>query len=135
MKLSLRVILWIYVVFNLLQAVILTVDPALTDRAYLGGVMTPTRAFQWYAVAGYHVVIIAVTIIATTLSRAADRRKIVLVNAFMYLVWDATSQLVYWGPKIGMATADLITNAGVCIGTALVLFAVAYFDRDPAPAA
>ncbi|TDD46047.1 hypothetical protein E1263_37350 [Kribbella antibiotica] len=131
MKLSLRVILWVYVVFNLLQAVVLTFDPELTDRAYLGGLMTPTRQFQWYSVAGYHVVIIAVTIIAMTLPRAVDRRKLILVNAFMYLLWDATSQLAYWGHKIGMATSDLITNAGVSIVTALILFAVAYFDRDP----
>lgn len=135
MRLSLRVVLWIYVAFNLLQAVVLTFDPELTDRAYLGGAMTPTREFQWYSVAGYHVLIIAVTILAMTLSRAADRRKFVIVNALMYLLWDATSQLVYWGHKIGMATSDLITNAGVSIVTALILFAVAYFDRDPVAAA
>jgi hypothetical protein len=134
MRLPLRVVLWLYVAFNLLQALILTFDPELTDRAYLGGEMTPTRHFQWYAVAGYHVVIIAVTIVAMTLSRAADRRKFIIINALMYLLWDATSQLVYWGHKIGMATSDLVINSGVSIITALVLFAVAYFDRDPVPA-
>jgi hypothetical protein len=132
MRLPLRVVLWIYVAFNLLQAVVLTFDPELTDRAYLGGEMTPTRHFQWYSVAGYHVLIIAVTIIAMTLPRAVDRRKLVILNALMYLLWDATSQLVYWGHAIGMATSDLVTNAGVSIITALILFAVAYFDRDPA---
>ncbi|MEV6283761.1 hypothetical protein [Kribbella sp. NPDC051770] len=131
MRLPLRVVLWLYIAFNLLQAVVLTFDPALTDRAYRGGEMTPTRHFQWYAVAGYHVLIIAVTIITMTLQRATDRRKFIIVNALMYLLWDATSQLVYWGPEIGMATTDLITNAGVSIVTAAVLFAVAYFDRDP----
>ena len=131
MKLSLRVVLWFYVAFNLLQAVVLTFDPELIDRAYRGGELTPTRRFQWYSVAGFHVLIIAVTIIAMTLSRAADRRKFVIVNALIYLLWDATSQLAYWGEEIGIATSDLVTNAGVSIVTALVLFAVAYFDRDP----
>lgn len=131
MRFPLRVVLWLYVAFNLLQAVILTFDPELTDRAYLGGELTPTRHFQWYAVAGYHVLIIAVTIIAMTLPRAVDRRKLVIVNALMYLLWDATSQLAYWGHEIGMATSDLLTNAGVSIVAALILFAVAYFDRDP----
>ncbi|WP_143465511.1 hypothetical protein [Kribbella sp. ALI-6-A] len=135
MRAPLRVVLWFYVAFNLLQAVVLTFDPELTDRAYRGGEMTPTRHFQWYAVAGYHVLIIAVTIIAMTLSRAADRRKLVIVNALMYLLWDATSQLAYWGHEIGMATSDLVINAGVSIVTALALFAVAYFDRDPATSA
>lgn len=124
--------LWVYIAFNLLQAVVLTIAPELTDRAYLGGEMTPTRAFQWYAVAGYHVLIIAVTIIAMGLHRAADRRKIIIVNALMYLLWDAGSQLAYWGSEIGMATSDLLINAGVSTATGLTLLAVAWFDRDPA---
>lgn len=131
MRLPLRVVLWLYIAFNLLQAVVLTFDPELTDRAYLGGEMTPTRHFQWYSVAGYHVLIIAVTIVAMTLGRAADRRKLVIVNALMYLLWDATSQLVYWGREIGMARSDLLTNSGVSIATALILFVVAWRDRDP----
>lgn len=127
-----KTVLWVYIAFNLLQAVVLTIDPELTDRAYLGGEMTPTRAFQWYAVAGYHVLIIAVTIIAMGLRRAADRRKIIIVNALMYLLWDAGSQLAYWGSEIGMATPDLLINSGVSITTGLTLLAVAWFDRDPA---
>ncbi|MGI5499578.1 hypothetical protein [Lentzea sp. CA-135723] len=126
-----RIVLWVYIAFNLLQAVVLTFDPALTDRAYLGGEMTPTRAFQWYAVAGYHVLIIAVTIIAMGLRQARDRRKIILVNALLYLFWDAGSQLAYWGREIGMATSDLLLNAGVSIATGLVLLAIAFLDRDP----
>lgn len=31
--------------------------------------------------------------------------------------------------------SDLLTNAGVSIATALILLAVAYFDRDLAPSA
>lgn len=126
-----KIVLWVYIAFNLLQAVVLTVDPELTDRAYLGGEMTPTRAFQWYAVAGYHVLIIAVTIIAMGLRHAADRRKIITVNALMYLLWDAGSQLAYWGREIGMATTDLIINTGVSTATGLVLLAIAFLDRDP----
>jgi hypothetical protein len=126
-----KTVLWVYIAFNLLQAVVLTIDPELTDRAYLGGEMTPTRAFQWYAVAGYHVLIIAVTIIAMGLRHAKDRRKLIIVNALMYLFWDAGSQLAYWGREIGMATSDLLINSGVSIATGLVLLTVAWFDRDP----
>jgi hypothetical protein len=127
-----KIVLWVYIAFNLLQALVLTFNPELTDRAYLGGEMTPTRHFQWYAVAGYHVLIIAVTIIAMGLRRAADRRKIIIVNALMYLIWDAGSQLAYWGREIGMATSDLLINSGVSIATGLILLAVAWFDREPA---
>ncbi|MFD9697785.1 hypothetical protein [Lentzea sp. NPDC059081] len=133
MKLWTKAVLWAYIAFNLLQAIVLTFAPEVTDRAYLGGEMTPTRHFQWYAVAGYHVLIIAVTIITTGLRRAADRRKLLLVNALMYLFWDAGSQLAYWGREIGMATTDLLVNAGVSIATGLLLLTVAWFDRDPAP--
>ncbi|WP_439657997.1 hypothetical protein ACSHWB_37210 [Lentzea sp. HUAS TT2] len=129
-----KTVLWVYIAFNLLQAVVLTFSPELTDRAYLGGEMTPTRHFQWYAVAGYHVLIIAVTIIAMGLQRAADRRKIIIVNALMYLFWDAGSQLTYWGREIGMATPDLLINSGVSIATGLILLAIAWLDRDPATA-
>ncbi len=132
MRLWQRIVLWLYIAFNLLQIVVLMFAPELTDKAYLGGEMTPTRAFQWYAVAGYHVVLIAMVIIAMGLRRAADRRKLILVNALMYLFWDAGSQLVYWGREIGMATSDLIINSGVSIATGLLLLAVALTDRDPA---
>jgi len=132
MKLWQKIVLWLYIAFNLLQIVVLVFDPELTDRAYLGGEMTPTRAFQWYAVAGYHVVLIAMVIIAMGLARAADRRKLIVVNALMYLFWDAGSQLIYWGHEIGMATSDLITNSGVSIATGLLLLAVAWTDRDTA---
>lgn len=131
MKLWTRIVLWVYIAFNLLQAVVLTFAPEITDRAYLGGEMTPTRHFQWYAVAGYHVLIIAVTVVAMGLRRAADRRKLIVVNALMYLFWDATSQLAYWGREIGMATTDLLINSGVSIATGLILLTVAWFDRDP----
>jgi hypothetical protein len=132
MKLWHRIVLWLYIAFNLLQIAVLVFAPELTDRAYLGGEMTPTRAFQWYAVAGYHVVLIAVVIIAMGLQRAADRRKLITVNALMYLLWDAGSQLAYWGREIGMATSDLIINTGVSIATGLALLAVAITDREPA---
>ncbi|MDT7789083.1 MAG: hypothetical protein QOF58_7502 [Pseudonocardiales bacterium] len=132
MKLWMKIVLWVYIAFNLLQAVVLTFSPELTDRAYLGGEMTPTRAFQWYSVAGYHVIIIAVTVVAMGLRRAADRRKLIVINALMYLFWDAGSQLAYWGREIGMATSDLLINSGVSIATGLILLAVAWFDRDPA---
>ncbi|WEH13032.1 hypothetical protein [Streptomyces sp. VNUA24] len=133
MRLPLRVILWIYIVFNLVQTLVLIFTPGVIDRAYLGGEMTPTRHFQWYAVAGYHMLIIAVTIVAMSLGRASDRRKLIVVNALMYIIWDAGSQLAYWGRAIGMATSDLLVNSGVSLTVGLVLLLVAWRDHDTKP--
>ncbi|SDG67051.1 hypothetical protein SAMN05216553_110161 [Lentzea fradiae] len=127
-----KAVLWAYIAFNALQAAVLTFAPEITDRAYLGGEMTPTRHFQWFAVAGYHVLLIAVTIIAMGLPRAHDRRKLIITNALMYLLWDAGSQLVHWGREIGMATTDLLVNTGVSTATGLLLLLIAWRDRDPA---
>ncbi|RDD85311.1 hypothetical protein [Streptomyces parvulus] len=135
MRLPLRVVLWIYIVFNVLQTVVLSFNPEVVDRAYLGGEMTPTRHFQWYAIAGYHVLIIAITYVAMGLERAADRRRIIVINALMYILWDAAAQVAYWGDAIGMATSDLVTNAGVSFVVGIILLVVAKLDRedDPAP--
>ncbi|MBZ6111087.1 MULTISPECIES: hypothetical protein [Streptomyces] len=130
MRLPLRVVLWTSIAFNLAQTAVLAFAPEVIDRAYLGGEMTPTRRFQWYAVAGYHVLIIAVTVIAMGLERAADRRRLVVVNALMYILWDAASQLAYWGGVIGMATSDLLVNSGVSIAGGAALLVVAWRDRD-----
>ncbi|MEV5809794.1 hypothetical protein [Streptomyces parvulus] len=134
MRLPLRVVLWIYIVFNVLQTAVLSFDPEIVDRAYRGGELTPTRHFQWWAIAGYHVLIIAITYVAMGLERAADRRKIIVINALMYIVWDAAAQVVHWGDAIGMATADLVTNAGVSFVVGIMLLVVAKLDRDGAPA-
>ncbi|MEU6259747.1 hypothetical protein [Streptomyces sp. NPDC047043] len=133
MRPPLRVVLWIYIVFNLIQTIVLTFAPEVIDRAYLGGEMTPTRQFQWYAVAGYHMLIVAVTVVAMGLGRASDRRRLIVVNALMYILWDAIAQLVYWGRAIGMATSDLLVNSGVSLTVGLVLLMVAWRDHDTEP--
>ena len=125
-----RLILWLYIAFNLLTAVTLVAAPEVVDGPYLGGELTPTRRFQWYSVAGLHVLMIAVIGVAMGLPRAADRRKLVGLNAAFYLLWDAGSQWAYWGAAIGMAPADLHTNAGVSTIIGLALVGVAWRDRD-----
>ncbi|MET8558857.1 hypothetical protein ABZV64_28435 [Streptomyces sp. NPDC004959] len=134
MRLPLRVVLWIYIAFNVLQAIVLSFTPEVVDRAYRGGEMTPTRHFQWYAIAGYHVLIIAVTCVAMSLKRAADRRKIIVINALMYILWDSAAQVIHWGDAIGMSTSDLLINAGVSFTVGIILLVVARLDRDAEPA-
>lgn len=127
-----RSILWVYIAFNLLITVVLVARPELVDDAYLGGAMTPTRRFQWFSVASFHVLVAAMTHVSMGLPRATDRRKLHAINAGFYL-WDATSQWLYWGAAIGMAAADLHLNAGVSAVIGAALVAVAWRDRD-APA-
>ena len=45
-----RIILWVYIAFNLLIAVTLMVSPAQVDATYRGGAMTGTREFQWFSI-------------------------------------------------------------------------------------
>lgn len=130
MSRGVRLVLWIYIAFNLLIAAALVVRPEFVDAPYLGGEMTPTRRFQWYSVAGLHVLMVAVTWVAMGLPRAADRRKLVVLNAAFYLLWDAGAQWLYWGAAIGMAAADLHTNAGVSTVVGLALLVAAWRDRD-----
>lgn len=129
MSRSSRIILWVYIAFNLLIAVTLVVQPEVIDGPYLGGPLTATRRFQWFSVASFHVFMAAVTFVSMRLSRAADRRGLHVLNAGFYL-WDATTQWLYWGSAIGMAAADLHTNAGVSAAVGLVLLGVAWRDRD-----
>lgn len=124
-----RVVLWIYIAFNLLIAITLVASPEVIDGPYLGGELTPTRRFQWFSVASFHVFMAAVTAVSISLPRAADRRKVHVLNAAFYL-WDAATQWLYWGTAIGMAAADLHTNAGVSAVVGLVLLGVAWRDRD-----
>jgi hypothetical protein len=130
MSRGVRLVLWIYIAFNVLLAAMLVVRPEFVDGPYLGGAMTPTRRFQWYSVAGLHVLMVAVTWVAMGLPRAADRRKLVVLNAAFYLLWDAGAQWLYWGAAIGMAAADLHTNAGVSTVVGLTLLGAAWRDRD-----
>lgn len=124
-----QLVLWVYIAFNLLTAATLVASPEVVDGPYLGGAMTPTRRFAWYSVAGLHVLMAAVTLVAMGLPRAADRRKLIGLNAAFYLLWDAGSQWLYWGAAIGMAAADLHTNAGVSTAVGLALVGVVWRDR------
>lgn len=130
MSRSARIVLRVYIAFSLLLAAVLVVQPELVDGPYLGGAMTPTRRFQWWSVAGLHVFMAVVTHVAMGLPRAADRRKLVVLNGAFYMLWDAGAQWLYWGAAIGMSAADLHTNAGVSTVVGLALLGVAWRDRD-----
>jgi hypothetical protein len=132
MQSSLRIILWVYIAFNLLIAATLVLQPEIVDAPYLGGLMTATRRFQWFSVASLHMFVAAATYVSMGLARAADRRKLHVINAGFYL-WDATTQWLYWGAAIGVAAVDLHTNAGVSAAVGAVLLGVAWRDRDEAP--
>lgn len=126
---GLTLILWLYIAYNVLLAVVLAAWPEVVDGPYLGGELTPTRRFQWFSVASMHVVVAAATWVSISLPRASDRRKLHLVNAG-FCLWDATTQWLYWGAEIGMAAKDLHVNAGVAAGVGVVLLFVAWRDRD-----
>lgn len=126
-----RIILWLYIAYNLVITVTLVVQPEIVDAPYLGGELTPTRRFQWFSVASMHVVIAAATWVSISLPRAADRRKLHLINAG-FCLWDAATQWLYWGAAIGMSARDLHVNAGVAAGIGVVLLGVAWRDRGPA---
>jgi hypothetical protein len=128
MQRSSKIILWVYIAFNLLIAATLVVRPELIDEQYLGGAMTPTRQWQWFSIASFHVFMAAVTVVSISLPRAADRRTMIVLNAAFYL-WDASTQWIYWGAAIGVAARDLHLNAGVSAAVGLVLLGVAWGDR------
>lgn len=118
-----------YVLFNLAIAATLIADPGQLDATYRGGPMTPTREFQWFSIASFHLFVAAVTLAATRMRRAAERRWIVLANAGFYL-WDALTQWLYWGDYVGLGRADLHVNAGVSAACAALLVAAAWRDRE-----
>ena len=123
------IIVGLYILFNLAIAATLIFDPSQLDRTYRGGVMTPTREFLWFSVASFHLLVVAVAIVALRMRRAAERRLIVLANAGFYL-WDALTQWLYWGGHVGLARVDLHINAGVSAGLAALLVLAAWLDRD-----
>jgi hypothetical protein len=126
-----RIILWLYIAYNLVLTVTLVVRPEIVDGPYLGGELTPTRRFQWFSVASLHMVVAAATWVSMSLPRAADRRKLHLINAG-FCLWDAATQWLYWGAAIGMSATDLHVNAGVAAGVGVLLLWVAWRDRGPA---
>lgn len=124
-------VLWLYVAFNLIIAITLVSSPEVIDGPYLGGPLTPTRRFQWFSIASFHVFMAAVTVVSLRLPRASDRRRLHVLNAAFYL-WDASTQWIYWGAAIGMTAADLHTNAGVSAVVGLAMLGVAWRDREAA---
>jgi len=124
-----RGIVALYVLFNLLIAGTLLADSALLDATYRGGAATPTREFLWFSIASFHLFVSAVTIASMRMRRATERRWIVLANAGFYM-WDALTQWLYWGGYVGLARADLHTNAGVSAGCAALLVLAAWCDHD-----
>jgi hypothetical protein len=118
-----KTIVVVYALFNLLIAYTLTSDPGPLDAQYRGGAMTPTREFLWFSIASFHVFVAAVSLVTLRMTRAADRRAILLANAGFY-GWDAATQWLYWGGRVGLAPADLHVNAGVsAVWAALLLLA------------
>lgn len=124
-----KILVILYILFNLVIALTLIVDPTPLDATYRGGPMTPTREFLWFSIASFHLFVAAVAAASLRLARAAERRWLVLANAGLYL-WDALTQWLYWGAHVGLARADLHVNAGVSAGCAGLLVFAAWRDRD-----
>ncbi len=122
--------LWLYLAFNLLIAVTLMFNPEQIDAQYRGGPMTPTRQFQWFSVATFHLFVVAVTWISLTLRDAAERRRLHLVNAGFFL-WDAATQWAYWGDHVGMEASQLHVNAGVSAAIGLLLLGLVWWRDRP----
>lgn len=127
-----KIILWLYLLFNLAIAGTLIASPGQVDATYRGGDMTPTRQFMWFSIGSFHLFVAAVTLISLRAKRAADRRWLHLANAGFYL-WDAATQWAYWGKYLGVSARELHTNAGVSAVCGLLLVAAWWRDKDETP--
>lgn len=115
-----RVILWVYVAFNLLIAGTLIGSPAQVDATYRGGPMTATREFMWFSIGSFHLFMVGVVLAAMRLRSARERGWLLLMNAAFYL-WDALTEWGYWGAHTGMAPVALHRNAGISAACGLLL--------------
>ena len=117
-----KLVLALFIAFNLAIAATLIAAPEQIDAQYQGGALTPTRRFQWFSVASFHLFMVAVTGASLAMSRARERRWLHLASAGFYL-WDAVTQSVYWGDAVGVEPRTLAVNAGVsaAVAAALVL--------------
>jgi len=130
---STRIVVVLYLFFNLAIAITFIVDPSNIDAQYRGEPpITPTREFLWWSTASMHLFLVAVTAATLKMKIAAERRWILYANAGFYL-WDAVTQWAYWGAHVGLAPHDLHVNAGVSAVCAVVVLAAASRDRDPKP--
>lgn len=123
-----KLILWLFIVFNLLIAATLWFDPVQVDAQYQGGAMTPTRAFQWFSVASFHLYMVAITGASLVMPGARQRRLLYLANAGFY-IWDAATQWLYWGAEVGVEPATLHTNAGISAAVGALLVWVWWRER------
>lgn len=126
-----RVVLWLYIVFNVAIAVSLMRNPTSVDATYRGGAMTATRQFLWFSVGSFHLLVVGVTLATLRMKHAADRRWLYLANAAFYL-WDALTEWGYWGARLGVASTELHRNAGISAACGLLLVWAAYLDRQAA---
>jgi len=124
-----RSIVVAYILFNVAIAITVMFDPAELDRTYRGGAMTPTREFLWFSVGSFHLLVVAIAALTLRMTRAAERRWILLANAGFY-GWDALTQWLYWGGYVGLARVDLAVNAGVSAVCAALLVLAARLDHD-----
>lgn len=132
-----QVILWAYTAFNILIAGTLIGNPAQIDATYRGGAMTATREFQWFSIGGFHLFMVGVTLAALRMPTARERGWLILMNAAFYS-WDALTEWLYWGARLGVAPLDLHRNAGVSAACGLLLLVAWRHDlamaRRTAPA-
>ena len=128
-----KLILWLFIAFNLMISATLLFDPGQIDAQYQGGPLTPTRLFQWFSVASWHLFMVAVTIISLAMSRARERRWLHLANAGFYL-WDALTQWFYWGAAVGVEAKTLAINVGVSAAVAALMALVWWRERRPSEA-
>lgn len=87
--------------------------------------ITPTREFLWFSSGSLHLFLIAATALTLWMKNATERRYLIFANAGFYF-WDALTQWLYWGHRIGLEPKVLHTNAGVSFvcGTLLVIAAL-----------
>lgn len=124
-----RVVVVLYLLFNLAISYTLFFSPGALDAQYRGQPpITPTREFLWASSGNLHLFLIAVTAATLWMKRASERRYLILANAGLYF-WDALTQWAYWGSHVGLAARDLHVNAGVSAVCGVVLVVAALRDR------
>lgn len=135
MQLPTRVVVVLYLLFNLSIAVTFIVDPSSIDLQYRGEPpLTPTREFLWWSTASMHLFLVLVTSATLWMRIARERRFLLLANAAFY-AWDAITQWAYWGARVGVRPMDLHVNAGVSAVVAAIVTAAALYDRDSSTSA
>ncbi len=127
-----RVVVILYLLFNVAIVYSLYFSPFQLDAQYKGEApITPTREFLWFSSGSLHLFLIAATSMTLWMKNASERRYLIFANAGFYF-WDAATQWIYWGSRIGLAPSDLHVNAGVSAVTGALLVVAAFFDR-PSP--